>query len=75
MRRYGQKLYHGKIRLGIRKNFLTKREGKLEQAAQGSGGITALEAFKTRVVFWHMGTWLGGGLSRAGLTTGLVDLR
>lgn len=49
MRGYSQKLYQGKIRLDIRKIFLTKREAKLEQAAQRSGGITALEVFKTSV--------------------------
>ncbi|KAK4823568.1 hypothetical protein QYF61_003572 [Mycteria americana] len=35
----GLKLYQGRFRLDIRKNFFTAREA-LEQAAQGSGGVT-----------------------------------
>lgn len=41
MRGYGQKLYQGRVRLDIRKNLLTKRETKLQQAAQ--------EVFQTRM--------------------------
>lgn len=42
-------MYQGRVRLNIRKQFLTKREEKLQQAAQGSGVITELEVFQTCV--------------------------
>jgi len=40
-RRNGLKLHHGRFRLDIGKNLFTRKSGQpLEQAAQGSGGVT-----------------------------------
>jgi len=36
----GLKLHQGRFRLDIRKNFFTESGQTLEQAAQGSGGVT-----------------------------------
>lgn len=48
-----------------------KRGQALEEAAQGSGAITAPESVQKAAQMWHLGVWFGDGPGSAGSMTGL----
>ena len=61
--------------MDIRNNSFTKRVVKeLEQAAQGSGGVTILWGYLKDMQIWRLGAWFSGGLGSVRLMVGLDDL-